>query len=78
MLAKNIPEKKKSMEKIIDFARKSIDEYESFYIDFEEDTNPYAKIKQEEEIKKILKRVITRMNKIKELALEENANSSNG
>lgn len=66
------------MEKIIDFARKSIDEYESFYIDFEEDTNPYAKIKQEEEIKKILKRVITRMNKIKELALEENANSSNG
>jgi len=67
----NLAEKKTSMEKIIDLTRKSIEEYESFYTDFEEDTNPYAKMQQDKEIQKMLKRIITRINYIQELALEE-------
>ena len=68
---KNIQEKKTNLEKIIEITFKSIEEYESFYADFEEDLNPYAKIKQDKEIQKLLKRVITRMDQIKELAMDD-------
>ena len=66
-----IPEKKTNIDKIITLTKKSIDDYENFYHNFEEDSNPYAKIKQDEEIKKILKNIVRRINQIKELAEEE-------
>ena len=71
-LQRYIPEKKNAMQKISDLVRKSLTEYENFYFDYEEDMNDYAKAKQDAETKKILKRIILRMNKIVEIINEEN------
>lgn len=63
--------KKTGMQRIRDLAEKSIHEYDTFFHDFEEDLNIYAKLKQDEEMKKLLKRVVTRINRINAIAIEE-------
>lgn len=66
-------EKKTQIQKIVELSRKSVEEYEDFFYNYEEDTNIYARIKQEEETKKFLKKIITRMQKINEMSREEGA-----
>lgn len=60
----NLPENKNNSTKIIELARKSIDEFETFYLDIEEDANLYVVKQQYNEMIKLLKRFTTRMNQI--------------
>jgi uncharacterized Zn finger protein (UPF0148 family) len=65
-------EKKTAMQKIIDIAQKTIDDYENLYFEKKGDfTNIPALEKQEKELRAMLKKITTRTHKILAIAREE-------